>query len=45
MDPSALSTFGENDTLTAAVGFDNSTGLGAPASSFVDILAGALTRP
>ncbi len=40
-----LSTFGENDTLTAAVAIDNSTGLGAPASSFVDILAGALTRP
>lgn len=38
MDPSKLTTFGLNDTLTAAVGFDNGTGLGAPTTSFVPVL-------
>jgi hypothetical protein len=38
MDPNKLTTFGLNDTLTATVGFDNGTGLGAPTTSFVPML-------
>lgn len=40
MDPGKLTTFGFNDTLTAAAGFDNATGLGAPTTSFVPMLGG-----
>ncbi|GIH19318.1 serine protease [Rugosimonospora africana] len=39
IDPSQLTTFGEDELLTVTAGYDDATGLGAPTTSFVGILA------
>jgi subtilase family serine protease len=39
IDAGQLTTFGEDATLTAAAGYDDATGLGAPTTSFVSLLA------